>query len=34
MAKTGVTYEISAFDKASKTFKTVEVQSDKTKRKC
>lgn len=32
MGKQGVTYEISAFDKASKTFKTVEVQSDKTKR--
>ncbi|MFV0500073.1 MAG: hypothetical protein ACK5MH_00590 [Bacteroidales bacterium] len=32
MGKQGVTYEISALDKASKTFRAVEIQSDKTKR--
>lgn len=32
MGKQGVTYEINAYDKASKSFKAVEVQSDKTKR--
>lgn len=31
MAKQGVTYEINAYDKASKSFKAVEIQSDKTK---
>lgn len=32
MAKQNVTYEIRAYDKASGTFKNVELQSDKTKR--
>ncbi len=32
MAKQNVTYEIRAYDKASGTFKKVELQSDKTKR--
>lgn len=32
MGKQGVAYEINAYDKASKSFKAVEVQSDKTKR--